>query len=100
MQKSRVRHRSVQSRASQATRARRLGKLSTSAVHHLSNSKFCPIKRGQLNTHMLKPRPDRNIIVGFAWFDRAQWQRLMEVADDRNKLDDTFEQWERNALDG
>jgi len=23
----------------------------------------------------------------------------MEVADDRNKLDDTFEQWERNALD-
>ena len=48
---------------------------------------------------MLKPRPDRNIIVGFAWFDRAQWQRLMEVADDRNKLDDTFEQWERNALD-
>jgi hypothetical protein len=33
--------------------------------------------------------------VGFAW---EQWQRLTEVADDRSKLDDTFEQWERNAL--
>lgn len=36
--------------------------------------------------------------VGFAWFTREQWQRLTEVADDRNELDDTFEQWERNAL--
>ena len=36
--------------------------------------------------------------VGFAWFTREQWQRLTEVVDDRNELDDTFEQWERNAL--
>jgi hypothetical protein len=36
--------------------------------------------------------------VGFAWFTRQQWQRLTEVVDDRNELDDTFEQWERNAL--
>ena len=36
--------------------------------------------------------------VGFAWFTREQWQRLAEVVDDRNELDDTFEQWERNAL--
>ena len=36
--------------------------------------------------------------VGFAWFTRVQWQRLTEVVDDRNELDVTFEQWERNAL--
>jgi len=36
--------------------------------------------------------------VGFAWFTREQWQRLTEVVDDRSELDDTFEQWERNAL--
>jgi hypothetical protein len=36
--------------------------------------------------------------VGFAWFTREQWQRLTEIADDRNELDETFEQWERNAL--
>ncbi|MGH8236387.1 MAG: hypothetical protein ACREXP_05115 [Steroidobacteraceae bacterium] len=36
--------------------------------------------------------------VGIAWFTREQWQRLTEVVDDRNELDGTFEQWERNAL--
>lgn len=36
--------------------------------------------------------------VGFAWFTREQWHRLTEVVDDRSELDDTFEQWERNAL--
>lgn len=36
--------------------------------------------------------------VGFAWFTRDQWQRLTEVVDDRNELDDSFEQWERHAL--
>ena len=36
--------------------------------------------------------------VGIAWFSRDQWQRLSELVDDRDELDDTFEQWERNAL--
>ena len=39
------------------------------------------------------------MVVGIAWFDRQQWHRLTEVVDDRNELDDTFEQWERSALD-
>ena len=46
---SRVFHCGVQSRTSEAPSARRLGKLSTSAVHHLSDTKFCPIKRGHLS---------------------------------------------------
>ena len=48
---------------------------------------------------MPKPRSDHKMVVGFAWFDREQWHRLTEVVDDRNELDDTFEQWERSALD-
>ena len=36
--------------------------------------------------------------VGIAWFTCEQWQRLTEIADDRNELDETFERWERNAL--
>ncbi len=48
---------------------------------------------------MAKHSSDRPMVVGFAWFDRAQWQRLTEVVDDRNELDDTFEDWERGALD-
>jgi len=32
-----------------------------------------------------------------AWFDREQWHQLCEVAADRSKLDDTFEEWEADA---
>jgi hypothetical protein len=42
-------------------------------------------------------KSNRGIAVGVAWFDRAQWTRLTEVVPDRSKLDDTFEDWERNA---
>lgn len=37
------------------------------------------------------------IAVGVAWFDREQWGLLRRVAADREKLDDTFEEWEANA---
>jgi hypothetical protein len=36
-------------------------------------------------------------IIGMAWFDRTQWNRLTEIVDDRSELDDTFEQWRRSA---
>ena len=49
-------------------------------------------------THMTKRRPDKNMVTGFAWFDKNQWQRLTEVADDPEILDSGFEEWERNAL--
>ncbi len=48
---------------------------------------------------MPKPRSNRTLVVGFAWFDRTQWHHLTGVVDDRNELDDTFEKWEQNALD-
>jgi hypothetical protein len=43
------------------------------------------------------PPPDRELKVGFAWFDREQWQRLTEVVEDRAELDDTYEQWHKSA---
>jgi len=48
---------------------------------------------------MPKHSPNRTMVLGVAWFDRGQWQRLTEVVEDRTELDDTFEQWETHALD-
>ena len=48
---------------------------------------------------MPKHTPNRTPIIGFAWFDRTQWRRLTEAVEDRNELDDTYEQWERSALE-
>ena len=31
--------------------------------------------------------------TGFAWYTEAQWLRLRELAEDRDKLDDTYENW-------
>ena len=44
-----------------------------------------------------RQRTPSGLVVGVAWFDREQWLQLCEVAADRSKLDDTFEEWEANA---
>jgi hypothetical protein len=36
--------------------------------------------------------------LGLAWYSREAWVRLREIADDREELDDTYEDWERGAL--
>ena len=36
--------------------------------------------------------------LGLAWYGREDWEQLREIADDRDKLDDTYEDWERQAL--
>lgn len=36
--------------------------------------------------------------LGLARYGREDWERLREIADDRDKLDDTYEDWERQAL--
>jgi hypothetical protein len=48
---------------------------------------------------MPKQTPDRTVVVGLAWFDRKQWKRLTEVVENRNELEDTYEQWEQGAFD-
>jgi hypothetical protein len=36
--------------------------------------------------------------LGFAWYTRETWAQLCQLADDRDALDDTFEEWERQAI--
>jgi hypothetical protein len=48
---------------------------------------------------MPKHTPDRAVVVGFAWFDRKQWKLLTEAVQNRNELEDTYEQWQLSALD-
>jgi hypothetical protein len=43
-------------------------------------------------------RPSRDAQIGIAWYTREAWERLRAIADDREKLDDSFEEWERGAL--
>jgi hypothetical protein len=39
-----------------------------------------------------------NTKLGVAWYTRETWERLRELAADREVLDDTFENWEQGAL--
>lgn len=51
-------------------------------------------------SHQDPPKPkNQEAVFGLAWFDRAQWQRLTEVVENRAELDDTYEQWEKGAND-
>lgn len=48
---------------------------------------------------MARHTPERTVVVGVAWFDRKQWKRLTEAVEDRKELDDTYEQWQKSALE-
>jgi len=40
------------------------------------------------------PKPDKSaVIMAVATYSREQWDRLMEVADDRNELESSWEEW-------
>jgi hypothetical protein len=43
------------------------------------------------------PKTDRPIAVGIAWYDATQWSKLKQVAADPERLEDTQEEWQRNA---
>ncbi len=36
-------------------------------------------------------------IVGLAWWQADQWKRLKEISEDRENLEDTYEEWRKNA---
>lgn len=40
---------------------------------------------------------DLPVIAGLAWYDLAQWTKLKQIAEDAQELDDTHEDWQRNA---
>jgi len=42
----------------------------------------------------LTPKPDKSaVVMAVAAYTREQWNRLMEVADDRNELESSWEEW-------
>ncbi|WDD99293.1 hypothetical protein [Thalassomonas actiniarum] len=40
---------------------------------------------------------EQKVVYSFAWFQPDEWYRLKEVVDDPSTLDDTYEEWRRNA---
>ncbi len=41
-----------------------------------------------------------DLVLGIAWYRREQWNRLLEISADREKMEDTYEEWEANAEKG
>ena len=35
--------------------------------------------------------------LGIAWYRREEWSHLLEIAADRDELEDTYEEWLRNV---
>ncbi|MCB0179696.1 MAG: hypothetical protein KDI62_15800 [Anaerolineae bacterium] len=44
-----------------------------------------------------RERRQRGPIVGIAWYTPEQWDRLKQVAEDADALDDTYDDWLKNA---
>jgi hypothetical protein len=36
-------------------------------------------------------------VLGVAWYRREQWNRLLEISSDRDRLEDTYEEWKSTA---
>ncbi len=36
-------------------------------------------------------------ILGVCWYQSGQWERLREISEDRNDLEETYEEWRKNA---
>ena len=43
---------------------------------------------------------DIDLVLGVAWYRREQWNRLLEISTDRDKIGNTYEEWEANAEKG
>ena len=37
------------------------------------------------------------VILGLSWYQPEQWDRLIEISEDRESLDDSYEDWKKNA---
>jgi hypothetical protein len=53
---------------------------------------------GDLDVRRNRDSLSRDAQIGLAWYSREAWERLRAIADDREQLDDSFEEWERGAL--
>jgi hypothetical protein len=49
------------------------------------------------NKHSPKKDSETAAILGIAWYKREEWPHLLEIAADRDGLEDTYEEWLLNA---
>ena len=40
---------------------------------------------------------DEEQVIGLSWWQPDQWERLKEISEDRDLLDDSYEDWRKNA---
>ncbi len=40
---------------------------------------------------------DEETIFGICWFQPEQWERLVEISEDREILDDSYDEWRKNT---
>lgn len=44
-----------------------------------------------------KKRLGSEVTLGIAWYRPGEWSRLLEISADRDELEDTYEEWLKNA---
>jgi len=49
------------------------------------------------NKHSSKKDSESAAILGIAWYRQEEWSHLLEIAADRDELEDTYEEWLKNA---
>jgi hypothetical protein len=61
----------------------------------MAGTGLVPMRRSKReNRHRLS----KDSQIGLAWYSRETWEKLRAIADDGEKLDNSFEEWERGAL--
>ena len=50
-------------------------------------------KKQKIKNHEL----EEQTIAGFCWYQPDQWERLVEINEDRDELDDCYEDWLKSA---
>lgn len=52
-------------------------------------------------TQKPKTNPEgEGVVVGIAWYRREQWPRLLEISEDREKLEESYDEWLASAVKG
>ena len=54
-------------------------------------------KKDERKNHKQDDHDSGATVLGFAWYSRDQWNRLLEVSSDRDQLEDTYEEWKSTA---
>lgn len=44
-----------------------------------------------------KANDEWSVVLGVAWYRKEQWGRLLEISEDRDRLEETYEAWEASA---